>query len=459
MSEIPSYEALEFGVADGQQLVRWQEHFRLDDQRIAHGLGTRLGPRQSDLLDLAVAVYVTDRLRRRRPHGARNDGRWWSRRLPVRLAVRDPSFWAGAEVSALLHRLLAWLTDDDWEIEFESHPSSRRWAETQEPLFGGAVRAPAQAGLFSGGLDSLLGAHRDAMCEEGELLLVAADTHNRLSHLQQQMARVLDELTPRPLRLLTVPVGLTSAARRLSNGKEEESQRSRGFLFLAFGIVVADAAGLDQLRVYENGVGALNLPLTSAQRGSMNTRAMRPETLAMMSRLASELLERPFEIVNPSFWMTKAQMCADAPADLHGLIARSVSCDTGLTHRADTTHLCGRCTSCLLRRQALLAAGRSDLDALDVQRMRGDVLACRQAEHAEPWLVCMLAQAMTIERAIDRGGWAALVDAYPELAGARRELGCEPAQILALLERYVSDWRAVPSPLVSRFLAPAAGVT
>jgi 7-cyano-7-deazaguanine synthase in queuosine biosynthesis len=456
VNEIPSYEALEFGVANGQQLVRWQEHFRLDDQRIAHGLGTRLGARQSDLLDLAVAIYVTDRLRRRRPLHARDDGRWWSRRLPVRLAVRDPAFWNGAELAGLLHRLLAWLTDDDWQIEFEAHPSSRRWAETQEPLFPETVRAPAQAGLFSGGLDSLLGAHRDAMCEEGELLLVAADTHNRLSHLQQQLARALNELTPRPLRLLTVPVGLTSAARRLSDGAEEESQRSRGFLFLAFGIVVANAAGLDQLRVYENGVGALNLPLTSAQRGSMNTRAMRPETLAMMSRLACELLERPFEIVNPSFWMTKAQMCAAAPRELHELIAKSVSCDTGLTHRADTTHLCGQCTSCLLRRQALLAAGLSDVDALDVLQMRGDVLACRQTEHAAPWLVCMLAQAMTTERAIDQGRWAGHVDAYPELASARRELGCEPERLLELLERYVSDWRALPSPVVGRFLAAAA---
>ena len=106
-----------------------------------------------------------------------------------------------------------------------------------------------------------------------------------------------------------------------------------------------------------------------------------------------------------------------------------------------------------------LAAGLTEIDAIDVERMRGDVLACRQAEHAEPWLVCMLAQAMTIERAIDQGGWAGLVDAYPELSGARRALGCEPSQILELLERYVSDWRALPSPLVSRFLAPAAGVS
>lgn len=454
-ADVTAYERLSFGGGDEDHLVLWQEHYRLDDLQIANGLGRRLQARESDLLDLAVAVYVTDRLCPRRPKGARDDGRWWSRRLPVRVALRDPAFWQDSEVDRLLHALLGWLTDDEWEIEVVGSPRDRRWAETQERLFSVTPAAPAQVGLFSGGLDSLLGAATDAGAPDGELILVSAGTHRRLRNLQATLSKGLATVASRTVRSLIVPVGLTAAGSRLGAGDGEQSQRTRGFLFLAFGSVVADAAGVDELRVYENGVGALNLPLTNAQRGAMNTRAMRPETLRSMGELIGRMRDRPFTIANPSFFRTKAEMCASAPSALEPLMRLSVSCDTGLTYRASSVPLCGQCTSCLLRRQALLAGGCSEVDSGDLEQMRGDVLRA-PPRRAAPELVWMLNQAAVIERALQTvAPWESLVAEFPSLAKARRALGCSPGKLVDLLSRYVADWRALPAPVVEFFLAPA----
>jgi hypothetical protein len=264
-----------FGLDEGQNLVEWQRHYHLDDEPIAAGLTHQVDPVFADLLDLAVAVYVSDRMTPRRPKYKPMDGKYWRRTMRIKVAVRERSKWAEPECSALLHRLLRWLTDDLWEVEFLSAPSARRASETQGRLFLDPPSDPTDVALFSGGLDSLLGAVSDAESGTGELVLVGAGTQSRMIGKQRELVRELQHSMPRRIRSVIVPVNLTAAGKALGLG-QESSQRSRGFVFLALGAAVANAAGRDQLRVHENGPGALNLPLTAAQRGSMNTRAARP---------------------------------------------------------------------------------------------------------------------------------------------------------------------------------------
>jgi hypothetical protein len=238
---------------------------------------------------------------------------------------------------------------------------------------------------------------------------------------------------------------------------EESSQRSRGFVFLSLGTAVAKAAGQSELRVHENGPGALNLPLTAAQRGSMNTRAARPETLQLMSQLISRLTQESFEIKNPAFWSTKAEMCAAAPSRFHDVMKMSVTCDGGLTRRAKTP-LCGTCTSCLLRRQALLSSGLREIDRADLERMVGDGLSARRA-NASPMVLAMLQQIRQVDRAVhDDEPWAALLDRYPELGGVRRSLSARPEQIVDLLDRYSGEWARLNYAIVKEFMSqPKAG--
>ncbi len=455
-----SYEPISFNTAAVGPRVDWETGFRLDDVPIAYGLGTMLTPRLSDLLDIAMAAYVTDRLRPRRD-GRSREG--WSRRLPVRLAVRDLAFWRRAEVADVLLELLGWLTDDAWEFEFSANRAQARYAETQLPLFFDLPEPQTRFGLYSGGLDSFLGAARDAQAG-GELVLVSATTSPAMRAVQTRTLSALRRAATGRLRGLQIPIGLrTDTIERLTGRREapEPSQRTRGLVFLVLGAASALSAGARQLRVYENGVGAMNLPLTEAQYGAHNTRAMRPETMLKAGKLLTQVAECTFTIVNPSFPLTKAQLCAAVPETLREIITDTVSCDTGLTHRG-RQRLCGTCTSCLLRRQALRASGLVDTDDAQADLYRCDVLQVADPSDARlRRLHYMLDQAAQFERALaapDPG--RALGAFFPDLrsiAAALRVQGharCE-ALISTLLQRYVAEWHEFSHPLTARYLTGA----
>ena len=452
MTPVTDFPKMNFGLSGPGALVEWQTHYHLDDARIADGLAAHVDPIYADLLDVAVATYVADRVSRRRPKGKRDNGSFWRRRLHLRIGVRCPEAWNRPGTRDLVHRLLEWLTDDIWEVEFSDPQSARPLAGAQGRLFDERHDRPTQVMLFSGGLDSLLGALADASDPAGELILVAAGTQTAMRARQRELATEVARRLPRRVRLIVVPVGLTAAGRALVDGGEEKTQRTRGFVFLSLGAVVAAAAGHNQLRVHENGPGALNLPLTPGQQGSMNTRAARPETLLLMQDLISQLTDSAFQIVNPAFWLTKGEMCERAPAATIDLLARAVSCDGGFTRRIAGGRLCGTCTSCLLRRQALLAAGLTQIDQSDLEQMAGDGLAAGR-RHAAPMVLAMLQQAAEIDRAVTSGdAWGELVNRFPELPSARRALQASPDDFVDLLRRYARDWHSLPQHLVAEFL-------
>jgi hypothetical protein len=218
---------------------------------------------------------------------------------------------------------------------------------------------------------------------------------------------------------------------------------------------------VDELRVYENGIGALNLPYTEAQVGSHGTRAMHPRTLVLASELLSGILGHTLAVVNPSFGMTKAQLVCGLPACFHDLIPVTVSCDGFPVRRRDTP-LCGVCTSCLLRRQALHACGLSGLE--DTRRYAHDAVAMGSGGSTLPLgLLAMLDQAAGMGRAlVESDPWIALIERFPPLARMESLLPGEPLlalterlAILQLVRNYVSEWTSFPSPLVATYLGTA----
>ena len=91
--------------------------------------------------------------------------------------------------------------------------------------------------------------------------------------------------------------------------QEENSQRTRSLVFLTLGVVTALQGGADTLWVYENGVGALNLPMNETQLGMDNSRGVHPRSLVLAGDLISMALEQSVRIRNPFLFSTKAQMC------------------------------------------------------------------------------------------------------------------------------------------------------
>jgi hypothetical protein len=114
---------------------------------------------------------------------------------------------------------------------------------------------------------------------------------------------------------------------------------------------------LVDLYVCENGLIALNPPLTPRRMGSHSTRTAHPYFFQGVRKLLSAL-EMPVQISNPYCHTTKGEMVArhyDRPK-FEAFAAETVSC--GKWKRKNEQ--CGRCVPCLIRRASLYAGNVSD---------------------------------------------------------------------------------------------------
>jgi hypothetical protein len=337
-----------------------QQHrirYRINDLPLVTAMGRSMTPAVADLLDVAFAIYVADRLA---PREVEYDFRpvqdRWHRRLRLVVPVRQPERWSRADVAACLDELLFFLSDDDWTIDFVARTHDPRPAEAQEFLLRRSSE-PIAASLFSGGLDSLVG-QIDLLTRENVAAVapVTVVTNHRTLATARAVVEAVNQwrsLDHPSVRLARLHVGISGVGRPRDD--EEPSQRLRGMLFLAAGVAASALAGVDRLVVCENGVGAISLAMTSDHWGARASKSMHPRTLARFAELASFVLDRSFEIENIGLFATKGELVRRTVTDsfMHAA-RRTVSCDrASYLQRGET---CGKCTSCILRRVALVSA-------------------------------------------------------------------------------------------------------
>ncbi len=332
----------------------------LNDQPVYERFFQAIPSLYADLVDLAVYVYLADKFSLRRDPKDR-EGMTWGRKIVLNVPMRRPDVWASQTVLEALQDTLMEFTEDQWEFVFETKSGDRRVSETQllmTDLFG---TEPARVSLFSGGLDSFAGTVQTIANNPSErFVLVSGATHGRQITEQRAQVGMLQGRTKASIQHLSITYGIHRI--RGKRPVEEKSQRSRGFLYLTLGALTALMAKTSSLDVFENGVGALNLPYNSSQLGTACTRAMSPIALVKMERFIRVLSGQQFSIRNPFLFSTKGQMCA-SPAfkPFADAVVRTFSCD-GFPHRIANVPQCGVCTSCLLRRLSLQVAGLSGSD-------------------------------------------------------------------------------------------------
>ena len=317
--------------------------------------------------------------------------------------------------------------------------------------------------LFSGGLDSLAGlAHHALNSPGGSRILVSGHTHNRLAGQQHAQVKLIRSACGRGSSLasedvwhVAVPFGINSN----EVVQEEKSQRTRALLFLAFGAITALQARADTLYVFENGIGALNLPLNATQLGTDNYRGVHPRTLGMAEVLFESILGESIHIGNPFMFVTKAEMCRSLPETGLADVAReTVSCD-GYPQRVPNQAQCGSCTSCLLRRQALFCAGLTDHDPGGAYR--NDIfkgLSDLSTDDTHGFGV-MSEQVNRISGCLASDQpWQELTVAYPELARTLAALTARPgaaakedlkAGFVGLFRTYVQEWEKFSSEVAA----------
>jgi hypothetical protein len=142
----------------------------------------------------------------------------------------------------------------------------------------------------------------------------------------------------------------------------EPTLRSRSLIFMALGIYAARACGSEvPLYAPENGLIAINIPLTPSRSGSCSTRTMHP---FFLEKLESVLrgLGLTNSITNPFALQTKGEClanCLNQPS-LRSLVDLSVSCSHGTRKQywiRKGAKNCGYCVPCIIRRAALHKTG------------------------------------------------------------------------------------------------------
>lgn len=449
-----SPSGLQFRVSSAQP-------YALDDATIASTFRAQLPERVADLLDIAMEIHAADRLTTRTLRDP--IGRGWCREIPVAIRVRDVDFWSSEEVAGALTGLLDWLSDDYWELCFLPFRGERSPAETQGTLFPFRPGHSAAVACFSGGLDSLGGAAIDLGEQDDlDLVLVGASGTSRSRALQRELAAALDVGTQRVWPLL-IKANLIGAKGRA----QDRHRRSRGLLFLSLAAATALVAEVNEVRVYENGIGSINLPYGQGQIGAHMARSAHPKTLFTMQRLVGLMDVGEVRFLLPRAFDTKADLTAGIPEKFADLIGRTVSCDTWSSDRqpappqGERIHRCGHCSSCVLRRQALRASGLVSLDTSE--RYRADAFALDATEKDAFPIRLMLNQVAELDSAInEERPWKALVKAFPQLVEARDallDLGYSPGiedDLVRMYRRYVDEWRRIDVPVVNRYLGESS---
>jgi hypothetical protein len=305
-----------------------------------------------DLLLVARAAHLADRVAAR---GTAPDR--WTRRIELSVPVLDLRRWTALARNRLT-LLLQTLTADDWRLTLRP---SRRFARGAQSSLD-EWRA-GEVCLCSGGLDSTAWlATRARAADAGPLLPV--------TFVDGSLKGVQLDVVARATRAAATGAG--SAARDVRPltasqtplGVHEITSRSRGLLFAAFGVHVAAAHGVRSLAVPQNGLLALNPPLSPARVAAASTRSAHPRALDLLTSVVAAL-GGDVVVGNPWSGHTKgevARLALDAGLGAADL-ARTVDCARPPVKRGRRHHHCGRCHPCLVRRAALAAAlGRDPTD-------------------------------------------------------------------------------------------------
>jgi hypothetical protein len=318
-------------------------------------MGLSVTPTGADLLMLSSAIYAADKRLCRAEIS--QDG--WTREIDVHLPVSQPVVWNPLRTQ--LEKMLGFLTGDFWRLFFR--PLMDDLKEVAE--FTGQLEDPTPTDLclFSGGLDSFIGAMD--LLEQGRnpLLISHSWVATDSSHQNDCLIALREHYGDDRIRQVRSRIGFGEQDIKITK-EGETTERSRSFLF--FSVTAAAASGLRcevPSTVPENGLISLNIPLDPLRLGAFSTRTTHPYFMARFNEILTAT-RVPTRLENPCRHKTKGEMvteCRNQPL-LRATVANTISCSSASKARwqGKAPGHCGHCVPCLIRRAALLGLGMPD---------------------------------------------------------------------------------------------------
>lgn len=374
-------------------------------KRLDHGIGHALADLKTlhltpseigaDMLVVAAHVHAADT----RISRSTESQDAWTREIRLVIPVSDPARWTGA--APILVRALNFLTGDRWDVGFRKR--AKGYAKLVSSAAPDLIPVPFDGvSLFSGGLDSLIGAI-DSLSTGKTPLLVSHAGEGLVSKSQEQCFDGL-KAAFKASAFDRLRVWMNFDSGLVEDVGSEGTTRGRSFLFFSLGVAAGTALGRDfVLKVPENGLIALNVPLDRLRLGALSTRTTHPFYMARWNELL-RALDISGMVENPYWDKTKGEMVAECanPTLLKELAPLSLSCSSptkGRWTKKPQGH-CGYCLPCLIRRASLRG---KDSTIYGVPDLKAATLDTKQAEGQ---------QVRSFQIAIER------LSKYPELAKA-----------------------------------------
>jgi len=305
-----------------------------------------------DFLFIASIIYATDKLIPRKEF---QDN--WTRNFDIEIPVSNPDIWTAVKNS--FSEIISFLTGDDWNISFSYRKLSlyyprqkHRKASQAQSLFKRDFVC-----LFSGGLDSLIGAI-NLLESNPDKNIHLVGHHDKYGGPKKDQSILFNTLK----NYYNSRIALNQVFISQNPTGDETSFRSRSLLFIAIGIYAVNANSKNaSLYMPENGAIALNIPLTPSRKGSCSTRTSHPYYLSSLNNLLSRVgIEN--KVVNTLQEYTKGETISNCSnqAVIRAIADKSFSCAKAQFRHANlNAQHCGKCVPCIYRQAAFHKNGLS----------------------------------------------------------------------------------------------------
>jgi 7-cyano-7-deazaguanine synthase in queuosine biosynthesis len=374
---------------------------------------------ESDMLLLASAVFAADRAY------ARGEREGVCRNFELSFPIVNHARLH--PLVFLIEKILYRLSNDAWKLEFRQGSGSPE----------GHFRTPKEKGrtlLFSGGLDSLAAAIEFGK-SPGSLQLVSHKTRNRINDASQKALYKILKNKGYKLKHYQCFISSRSGGASDLQHDEENTQRTRSFVFLILGALMARRSGHKEI-IYlaENGQMAIHLPLTHGRIGAFSTHTAHPEVLLSMQGFLSQALDMEFRIINPYVHRTKGEVVQVVYDSAPEAIPIANSCWRNTRLPAHVTH-CGECIPCFTRRIAIEHNVTPDPTRYHRDPWVEDIVSLAPEDEARRNLVDL---AELVKR-FERDDEETILSEWPELYYE----GINAAEVISMYRRFSTEARSV----------------
>lgn len=296
------------------------------------------------LMLLSAIVYSIDRSVNRHKYSV--DG--WTREFDV--DIKLPASVKFQQCKKDIDRMLSFLTGDYWNCNFVENVLLEYPKFKPNTYYDNIT----QVNLFSGGLDSLIGAIDYVANNPNGKLYLSSHYDSYMTGPKTDQSRVRKEL----LKIYGESIVYREGVCITPGLSKETSCRSRSFVFIALANIIATYAKCDVV-IPENGSVSLNFPLSCSRRAACSTRTTHPIFLSQFQTLLVKL-GLSTKVYNPYEFNTKGEMvtnCANRDLLIETLpLSNSCGKRNMHQHMYDDRHAthCAHCMPCMYRKAATI---------------------------------------------------------------------------------------------------------